>query len=46
MNFGTSQVTFLPTLTNNSTVPVDITQKTQVVLFGLNYRYLGGPPRY
>ena len=46
MNFGTSQVTFLPTLTNNSTVPVDITQKTQVVLFGLNYRCLGGPPRY
>jgi hypothetical protein len=47
MNFGTSRVAFLPTLTNNiSAVPIDITQTAQVVLFGLNYRFLGGPPRY
>jgi outer membrane immunogenic protein len=47
MNFGTSRVAFLPTVTNNiSAVPIDITQTAQVVLFGLNYRFLGGPPRY
>ena len=46
MNFGISRVTFLPTVVNVSAVPIDIKQTTQVVLFGLNYRFLGGSPRY
>ena len=46
MNFGTSRVTFLPTVVNVSAIPVDIRQTAQTVLFGLNYRFLGGSPRY
>ncbi len=46
MNFGTSRVALLATLLPNVTAPVDIKQSTQVVLFGLNYHFLGGPPRY
>jgi outer membrane immunogenic protein len=46
MNFGTSRVALLATIQPNATYPVDITQKAHVVLFGLNYHFLGGPPRY
>jgi outer membrane immunogenic protein len=46
MNFGTSRVALLATIQPNATYPVDIAQKAHVVLFGLNYRFLGGPPRY
>jgi len=46
MDFGTSRVTLLATLQPNTLVPVDIAQRAHVVLFGLNYHFLGGPPRY
>jgi len=46
MNFGTSRVSLLATLVPNAYYPVDITQKAHVVLFGLNYHFLGGTPRY
>jgi outer membrane immunogenic protein len=46
MNFGTSRVALLATLQANAAYPVDITQKAHVVLFGLNYRFFGGTPRY
>jgi outer membrane immunogenic protein len=46
MRFGTSRVTLLSTLLPNTYYPVDIKQSAQVVLFGLNYHFLGGTPRY
>jgi opacity protein-like surface antigen len=46
MNFGTSRVTLLATLQPNTLFPIDIAQRAHVVLFGLNYHFLGGPPRY
>jgi outer membrane immunogenic protein len=46
MNFGTSRVALLSTVQPNATYPVDIKQKANVVLFGLNYHFLGGAPRY
>jgi outer membrane immunogenic protein len=46
MNFGTSRVAFLATMIPNLIAPVDIKQSAQVVLFGLNYHFLGGTPRY
>ena len=43
MHFGTQRVTFLSTLLGTKTFPVDITQNVNMVLFGINYRFFGGP---
>jgi outer membrane immunogenic protein len=43
LHFGTNQVTLLSTLTPGKTFPIDITQNVNMVLFGINYRFYGGP---
>lgn len=42
LHFGTKQVTLLSTLTGKA-LPIDITQNVNMVLFGINYRFFGGP---
>jgi outer membrane immunogenic protein len=46
MDFGTSRVTFLSALFPGPAFPVDIRQKVNMVLFGINYRFYGGAPRF
>jgi outer membrane immunogenic protein len=43
LHFGTNRVTLLSTLTPGETFPIDITQNVNMVLFGINYRFFGGP---
>jgi len=43
LRFGTRQATLLSTLTPSQTFIFDITQNVNMVLFGINYRFLGGP---
>ena len=43
MHFGTKQAPLLSTLTRGEIFPLDITQNVNVVLFGINYRFFGGP---
>jgi outer membrane immunogenic protein len=45
MSFRTSRVTLLPTLDEPSG-PIDVGQRVNMVLFGINYRFWGGGPRY
>jgi outer membrane immunogenic protein len=42
MHFGTKRVTLLGSLTPQI-FPLDITQNVNMVLFGINYRFFGGP---
>jgi outer membrane immunogenic protein len=47
MDFGTSRVTYLSTaIPGKTTFPIDITQKVNLVLLGINYRFWGGGPRF
>jgi outer membrane immunogenic protein len=46
MHFGTKQAPLFSTLTSNKTYPLDITQNVNMVLFGINYRFLGGGPQF
>jgi outer membrane immunogenic protein len=49
MDFGTSQVTFLPALpplVPGPAFPLGIRQSINMVLFGINYRFFGGGPRF
>jgi outer membrane immunogenic protein len=52
MNFGTKRVTFLSVLPPTQgaqtfqTFPIDIAQNVNMVLFGINYRFYGGPPEF
>jgi opacity protein-like surface antigen len=46
MDFGTSRVTLASNLVSGRTHPLDISQKVSLVLFGINYRFWGGGPRY
>ena len=47
MGFGTSRVTYLSaTIPVTTTFPLDISQKVNMVLVGINYRFWGGGPRF
>jgi outer membrane immunogenic protein len=46
MSFGTSRVGLLPALVPGPTIPIDIGQRVNMVLFGINYRFWGGGPRF
>jgi outer membrane immunogenic protein len=45
LHFGTKRVTFLASALEVSfqTFPVDVSQNVNMVLFGINYRFFGGP---
>jgi outer membrane immunogenic protein len=43
MHFGTKQAPLLSTVTPGEIFPLDITQNVNMVLFGINYRFFGGP---
>jgi hypothetical protein len=36
----------LPALVPGPTIPIDIGQRVNMVLFGINYRFWGGGPRF
>jgi outer membrane immunogenic protein len=46
MDFGTQRVIFLPALIPGPAFPIDIRQTVSMVLFGINYRFFGGAPRF
>jgi outer membrane immunogenic protein len=43
MHFGANQVPLLVTVRSSETLLLDITQNVNMVLFGINYRFFGGP---
>jgi outer membrane immunogenic protein len=45
MSFRTSRVTLLPTL-DLPAGPIDVGQRVNMVVFGINYRFWGGGPKY
>ena len=46
MSFRTSRVSLLPVLLSGGPIPIDVGQRVNMVLFGINYRFWGGGPRY
>ena len=46
MSFRTSRVTLLPVLLSGGPIPIDVGQRVNMVVFGINYRFWGGGPRY
>jgi outer membrane immunogenic protein len=46
MDFGTSRVTFLEAVFPGPAFPIDIRQSVNMVLFGINYRFFSGAPRF
>ena len=46
MSFRTSRVSLLPVLLSGGPIPIDVGQRVNMVLFGINYRFWGGGPKY
>jgi outer membrane immunogenic protein len=46
MSFGSSRVMLLPALVTSAPIPIDVTQRANVVLFGINYRFWSAGPRF
>jgi outer membrane immunogenic protein len=46
VHLGSSQVTYTSAVAAGRTFPIDIGQQVHTVLFGINYRFWGGPSRF
>jgi outer membrane immunogenic protein len=46
MSFRTSRVSLLPVLLSGGPIPIDVGQSVNMVVFGINYRFWGGGPKY
>jgi outer membrane immunogenic protein len=46
LQFGSSNVTFTSGVIAGRVFPLSISQRTDMFILGLNYRFLGGPPKF
>jgi outer membrane immunogenic protein len=46
MSFGSSRVMLLPVLVPSAPIPIDVTQRANIVLFGINYRFWSAGPGF